>query len=175
LSELEANSSASATANLSSDQIETVESLQAAARDVVPAGPAFEHYLHPVAAFVVLPLFALFNTGIVLDAGLAKALAHPAGLGVLLGLVLGKQAGIMGASWIVIRTGLADMPRGITWGQIYGVAILAGVGLTMALFVSDLAFDSERLMSYSRAGIMTASAICAVVGYFVLRRSLDLK
>jgi NhaA family Na+:H+ antiporter len=171
LAELEANPPGDTPATLTARQIETVEELQQAAGAVIPAGPALEHYLHPVAAFGILPLFALVNTGIVLDTSILKALAHPAGLGVLLGLVLGKQAGIMAAAWLVIRTRLAEMPRGITWRQIYGIAVLAGVGFSIALFVSDLAIDNEQLMGYSRAGILTASAICAVAGYCILRRS----
>jgi NhaA family Na+:H+ antiporter len=88
-----------------------------------------------------------------------------------LGLVVGKQAGITGASWIVARLGLADVPPDLSWAQIYGAAILGGIGFTMALFVSDLAIQDSQLLGFSKLAILVASAICAAGGYAVLRRS----
>jgi NhaA family Na+:H+ antiporter len=171
LSDLESSDLSGEVTTLNADQMEALEDLYKATSDVVPAGPAFERYLHPVTAYVILPLFALFNAGVVLDSGIVTALTNPVGLGVLLGLVLGKQAGVTAASWIVIRCRLADMPAGVTWGQIYGSAILAGIGFTMALFVSDLAFEEARLLAFSKVGILAASALCAAVGYGFLRRT----
>jgi len=173
LAELEASNLSGEVTTLNSAQMEALDELHEATSDVVPAGPAFEHYLHPITAFVILPLFALFNAGVVMDSGLTKALTNPVGFGVLLGLLIGKQAGITAASWLVIRTRLAEMPQGVTWRQIHGASILAGIGFTMALFVADLAIEDEQLMGFSKAGILAASAVCATVGYFVLRRALD--
>ncbi len=153
--------------------MEAMEELHQATSDVMPAGLAFERLLHPITAFLILPVFALFNAGVVLDTKIIHALAHPVGLGVLFGLVLGKQAGITLASWLVIRCRLADMPVGVTWTQIYGASILAGIGFTMALFVSDLAFDMEPFLGFSKVGILAASLICAAGGYYVLRMNLD--
>jgi NhaA family Na+:H+ antiporter len=172
LAELEASDLTGEVTTLNSAQIEALDELHEATSDVVPAGPAFEHYLHPITAFVILPLFALFNAGVVMDTGLAKALTNPVGFGVLLGLLIGKQAGITAASWLVIRTRLADMPQGVTRGQIHGASILAGIGFTMALFVAELAIEDEQLIGFSKAGILAASTVCATVGYFVLRRAL---
>ncbi len=160
------------TTTLESEEMEAMEELHQATSDVMPAGLAFERLLHPITAFVILPVFALFNAGVVLDTKIIHALAHPVGLGVLFGLVLGKQAGITIASWLVIRGRLADMPIGVTWRQIYGAAILAGIGFTMALFVSDLAFDTEPLLGFSKVGILVASLLCAAGGYYVLRTAL---
>jgi len=160
------------TITLKSKEMEAIEELHQASSDVMPAGLTFERLLHPVTAFVILPVFALFNAGVVLDTKIIQALAHPVGLGVLFGLVLGKQAGITIASWLVIRFGLADMPGGVSWGQIYGAAILAGIGFTMALFVSDLAFDSEPLLGFSKVAILVGSLCCAAGGYYVLRIAL---
>jgi Na+:H+ antiporter, NhaA family len=173
LTELEATNLSGQVTHLNSDQMETLEDLHQATSDLVPAGLALERHLHPVTAYVILPLFALFNAGVVLRSGATSALASPAGLGVLAGLLIGKQVGITAASWIVIRLGLADLPLGVTWRQIHGAAILSGIGFTMALFISDLAFDQEQLLGFSKTGILVASAICAVVGYGVLRTALD--
>jgi len=173
LAELEASNISGECATLNSEPMDTLGRLHEAIGDVVPAGTALERYLHPVTAYVILPLFALFNAGIVLDSGVVAALANPVGLGVLLGLLIGKQAGITAASWVVIRCRFADMPAGVTWGQLYGSAILGGVGFTMALFVSDLAIPSERLLGSSKVAILAGSALCAAAGYLVLRSALD--
>jgi NhaA family Na+:H+ antiporter len=172
LAELEASNLTGDTAKLDPEQMEALEELHKATSDVVPAGHAFEHYLHPVTAYVILPLFALFNAGVVLGAGVLGAIANPLGLGIVLGLVVGKQAGITLATWVVIRTGLADLPENISWRQIHGVATLAGIGFTMALFVADLALADEQALASAKMGILAASAICAVLGYALLRSSL---
>jgi len=151
LAELEASNLSGEVTTLNSAQMEALDELHEATSDVV----------------------ALFNAGVVMDSGLTKALTNPVGFGVLLGLLIGKQAGITAASWLVIRTRLAEMPQGVTWRQIHGASILAGIGFTMALFVADLAIEDEQLMGFSKAGILAASAVCATVGYFVLRRALD--
>jgi NhaA family Na+:H+ antiporter len=173
LAELEASNLSGEVTQLSSKQMEIFERLHEATREVVPAGPAFERYLHPLTAYVVLPLFALFNAGVIVDYKIVHALVHPIGLGVLLGLIVGKQVGVTAASWVVIRSGLADMPAGVTWRQIHGAAILSGIGFTMALFVTDLAISDQQLLGFSKIGVLAASALCAAAGYWVLRMALD--
>jgi NhaA family Na+:H+ antiporter len=153
-------------------QMDAIEELREATEGLIPAGQSFEHHLHPVTAYLILPLFALFNAGVVLDAGIRNALVNPVGLGILLGLFVGKQVGVTLASWLAIRLGYADMPLGVTWGQIYGASILAGIGFTMSLFVTDLAFPNGTLVGPAKLGILGASALAAVVGYGVLRVAL---
>jgi NhaA family Na+:H+ antiporter len=172
LAQLEAANFRAGPAILNTDQIEALEELHDATRGVVPAGPSFERYLHPITAFLVLPLFALFNAGVVLNSGIVKALANPVGLGVLLGLAIGKQAGITGGALLAIRFGFADMPAGVTWSQIYGCALLAGIGFTMALFVADLGIQDQQLLAFAKVGTLAASALCAAAGYSVLRTAL---
>ena len=172
LSALEASNLGVERSTLSSEQTEALDELNEAIGDVVPAGTAFEHYLHPITAYVILPLFALFNAGVVMDSDIVHALADPAGFGVILGLFFGKQLGITGASWIVIRSRLADLPSKVTWGQIYGGSLLAGIGFTMALFISDLALRDPQLLGRSKLGILLGSSLSAAAGYFVLRRVL---
>jgi NhaA family Na+:H+ antiporter len=172
LAALEASGFGAGRAKLSSEEIEDLEELHRATSDAVPAGTAFERYLHPVTAYVVLPLFALFNAGVEVDYKSLGYLAHPVGLGVALGLLIGKQLGITGASWIVIRSRLADMPANVTWKQIWGGSLLAGIGFTMALFVSDLAFGDPQMRQRAKLSILVASAVCAAAGYQILRSAL---
>lgn len=172
VAQLEASNLSGDITTLNADQMEALEQLHDATSDVVPAGVSFERYLHPITAFAILPLFALFNAGVVIDSGAVTALANPVGLGVLLGLVIGKQAGIMGGSWLVIRFRFADMPAGVTWGEMYGSALLAGIGFTMSLFVADLGIQDQQLLGFSKVGILAASALCAAGGYYFLRTAL---
>ena len=122
-----------------------------------------ERYLHPVTAYVLLPLFALFDGGVVIDSGVA-ALADPVGLGVLVACSLALGSVSQGRL-ILIRFGPAEMPSGVNSGQIHGSAILTCVGFTMSLFVSDLAFGRELIIGFSKIGILAGSALCATVGY----------
>jgi NhaA family Na+:H+ antiporter len=140
-----------------------------------PAGLKMEHHLHPVQAWVILPLFALFNAGVVLDTEAAGMLLNPISVGVLLGLVFGKQVGVFLFSWLAVRAGWAVLPDGVTWAQIYGVSCLAGIGFTMSLFISDLAFSDALLVSEAKIGILAASLIAGVWGMFVLWRVLPHK
>jgi NhaA family Na+:H+ antiporter len=172
LAELEASNLSAEMSSLNSEQMETFEQLHQVTSEVVPSGLAFEHYLHPVTSYVILPLFALFNAGIVIDYGIVKALTNTVGLGVLLGLLVGKQVGIMVACWIVVRLRLAEIPPGVTWGGIHGAAILAGIGFTMAIFIADLAIPDPQLLGFSKVGVLAASAVCGSLGYGLLRMTL---
>jgi len=150
------------------DQYSTIEELYDAVSDLRPANLALEQYFHPISAFVVLPLFALANAGVTLDRGKFALFTSPIAGGILLGLIIGKQLGITLFTWLVVRVGGARLPAGVTWGQVYGASCLAGIGFTMALFVSDLAFDDALLISAAKLGILSASLISAAVGYLVL-------
>jgi NhaA family Na+:H+ antiporter len=157
---------------LDHEQLEAVVVVEEAARGMQPAGLRLEHYWHPVQAFFILPLFALANAGVRLDQGVFQALASPVGLGIILGLFIGKPVGFMLFSWLAIRTGRAELPEGVTWMQFFGMSCMAGIGFTMSLFVSELAFESESLIASAKIGILAGSLISAVAGYFVLRAVL---
>lgn len=132
-----------------------------------------EHDLHPSVAFIILPIFAFANAGISLEGISVASLLEPVPLGIALGLFLGKQIGIFGIVWIVVKAGLARLPEGMNWVQLYGVSVLCGIGFTMSLFISSLAFE-QGAMAYAtndRLGILVGSIISAVVGYFLLRYS----
>ena len=126
-----------------------------------------EHIWHMPVAYLVIPIFALANAGIPLAFGsFGETLTHPVTLGVLLGLVLGKFIGITGASWIVLKLGLAELPKDTRFTQIAGVSLLAGIGFTMSIFVAELGFGGrEDLLLMAKTGILVASLLAGVVGF----------
>ncbi|MEO7505146.1 MAG: Na+/H+ antiporter NhaA [Sphingomicrobium sp.] len=128
-----------------------------------------EHRLHPWVMFGVVPLFGLVSAGVALPAS-AAALLAPLPLAVCAGLVLGKQAGIFGSIWLAVRSGLAARPVGASWGQLYGAALLCGIGFTMSLFIGALAFPAHPALSdAARIGTLAGSLISALAGFAVLR------
>ena len=130
-----------------------------------------EHDLHPAVAYGILPLFAFANTGISFEGLTLQSLLHPVPMGIALGLFIGNQVGVFGFSWVVIRLGLAKLPTGASWLQLYGVAMLCGIGFTMSLFISSLAFEQSGpgLPIDDRLGIMIGSVLSAILGYITLR------
>ena len=136
-----------------------------------------EHRLLPWTTFVIVPIFALANAGVRVSwDDLTSAFSEPVTLGVLLGLVVGKPVGIMIFSLLAVRLGIGKQPAGATWPQIFGVAMLGGIGFTVALFVTELAFGPGLLANQAKIGILAASAIAGVAGYLYLRtvgRSVD--
>jgi len=133
-----------------------------------------EHTLHPWVAFGIMPLFAFANAGVSLEGMSLFTLFEPIPVGVALGLFLGKQLGVFGFAKLCIKLGLARMPDGASWLSLYGTSVLCGIGFTMSLFISTLAFDpgaSEEGIS-ARLGILAGSFVSAVCGYFILKYSL---
>ena len=128
-----------------------------------------EHALSPWVAFAIVPLFAFANAGIALGGVGWETLTHPLVLGIAAGLFVGKQAGIAGAIWLAGRFGIGR-PGGAPWRQVYGVALLAGIGFTMSLFIGQLAFpDDPVLADEVKLGVLLGSLLAAVSGYLVLR------
>ncbi|MFD1624055.1 Na+/H+ antiporter NhaA [Azospirillum griseum] len=127
-----------------------------------------EHALHPWVAFAIMPIFALANAGVPLDGITPASLLAPVPLGIALGLFLGKQVGVYLAVWLAVRAGLARPPAGASWTQIYGVALLTGIGFTMSLFIGTLAFPDPSYAVSVRLGVLTGSILSAIVGYLVL-------
>jgi NhaA family Na+:H+ antiporter len=135
---------------------------------------SFERALHPWVAYGVLPLFAFANAGVPLIGISAGELLHPVSLGIVAGLFVGKQVGIVGMSWLAVRCGFASLPSGVGWGQLYGASILCGIGFTMSLFIASLAFEQGggAYLGLERIGILAGSTIAGVAGYLVLRWQL---
>lgn len=128
-----------------------------------------EHELHPWVAFLILPIFAFANAGVSLQGIAPSDLLQPLPLGIALGLFIGKQIGVFGATWIAVKSDLARLPEGVTWKQVYGVACLTGVGFTMSLFIGSLAFGADDTMNAVRLGVISGSILSGLLGFAVLR------
>ncbi|PZO88350.1 MAG: Na+/H+ antiporter NhaA [Micavibrio aeruginosavorus] len=128
-----------------------------------------ENDLHPWVAFLILPVFAFANAGVPFEGISFSSLLDPLTLGIILGLFLGKQAGVFGAMWLAIKTGLCPKPEGTHWSQLYGVSILCGIGFTMSLFIGGLAFTGLEQQAEVRLGVLAGSFISAIAGYILLR------
>jgi len=160
---------------ISKNQIHALEGLeQAAARAGVPL-QRLEHALHPWTAFAIMPIFALANAGVALNASPAQLIASPASLGVLLGLVIGKQLGVFAGAWLAIRSGLGHTPAGLNFRHLHGAAALSGIGFTMSIFIANLAFpDNQALADAVKLAVLAASVLSGIWGYLLLRaRPLD--
>ena len=135
-----------------------------------------EHDLHTVVAFGVLPLFAFVNAGISFEGMSFADLLHPVSLGITVGLFAGKQLGVFLLCLLAIRLGMAKLPDGATWGSLYGVAVLSGVGFTMSMFIDTLAFENlpaDTVFDFdARLGILLGSLASGALGYLVLKRTL---
>lgn len=153
-------------------QLDAISNLRRAAQGMEPAGLLFEERLHPFVVFFILPLFAFFNAGVRIEGSFTETVMQPVSLGVIVGLVLGKQAGITLFSWLAVKSGRAALPEGVDWGDLYGAACLGGVGFTMSLFVAELAFDTPMLGAAAKIGILSASLIAATWGVIVLATQL---
>ena len=131
-----------------------------------------EHGLHYWVAFMILPLFAFVNAGVDLRGISLEEMLTPVPLGIMLGLFIGKQLGVFGFSWVAIKLGLAKLPAGSNWAQLYGVSILTGIGFTMSLFVDSLAYNDTQVYHYAdKLAILLGSFLSGVAGYLVLMYS----
>jgi NhaA family Na+:H+ antiporter len=148
-------------------QQEAVHALVSAVDEAQAPLQRMEHALQGVVAFIILPLFALANAGVPL-AG-SGALRNSIALGIVLGLVVGKPLGITLASWLAVRSGLADLPAGVGWRALHGAAWLGGIGFTMSLFIAGLAFADAAHLDTAKLGILAASLVAGSIGWLLLR------
>lgn len=149
---------------LTKNQVHLIEDIEEVNEKAHTPLQKLEHALHPVTAYFILPLFALANAGVHIEGSVLKMLLHPISIGIIVGLVLGKFIGISLFSKLVVKLKLSNLPNGVSWQQIYGVAFLAGIGFTMSIFISDLAFKNEEYKQIAKVGIMTASLLSAIIG-----------
>ena len=128
--------------------------------------------LRPWTSFVIVPVFALANAGVELSSdALGEALRSPVTIGIVVGLVLGKLVGVGSFTWLAVRLGLCELPQGATWPKILGIGAVAGIGFTVSLFITNLAFGSTEIADQAKIGILVASAVAAVGGAAILRSS----
>lgn len=133
-----------------------------------------ERLIHPWVSYLVLPLFALVNAGVTFSGDMLKeAMVSPVTFGVLVGLMIGKTAGVTAFSWVAVRLGLAEFSGDLTWAQMAAIAPLSAIGFTVALFITELAFTEGTLADQAKVGILAASLFAGVIGYVTLRLALQ--
>lgn len=125
---------------------------------------SLEHGLTPYVLYLIIPIFAFANAGVVLQGMTFADLLAPLPLGIALGLIAGKQLGVFGITYVMVKSGMSRMPHGANWMHIYGVACLAGIGFTMSLFIGSLSFSDAAMMNQVRLGVLSGSAISALLG-----------
>lgn len=154
---------------VSAGQLHVIEDIKVYASAAETPLQRLEHAMHPLVAFVVLPIFAFSNAGITFTSDLFAQITSNITLGVWFGLTIGKTIGIGVASKLMVTLKLAELPTGVSWKKIYAVAFLASIGFTMSIFITELAFSNPEKVLQAKLGIFIASAIGGVVGYFLLR------
>ncbi|MEJ2698367.1 MAG: Na+/H+ antiporter NhaA [Desulfuromonadales bacterium] len=154
---------------LREEKLGTLSALEHVCAEAMSPLQRMEHEMNHWVIFGVMPIFALANAGIPLDlADLGPALAHPVTRGVALGLLIGKPVGIFLFSWVAVRIGVAELPAGTTWPEIFGIGLLGGIGFTMSLFITNLAFADPQLIDAAKASIFAASLLAGIAGFALL-------
>ena len=152
-----------------SERLGTLLALEHICHDSMSPLQRMEHEMHAWVIFGVMPLFALANAGISLTLGdLSHSLSSPVTLGVALGLLFGKPFGILLFSWCAVRIGWCDLPHGSRWADIFGMGLLAGIGFTMSMFITNLAFSNPAFATHAKVGIFLASLLAGISGYLFL-------
>lgn len=154
---------------LSDEQNEHLKRIKSAASNITSPLIQLEHNLLPLVSFIIIPLFAISNAGVYLGHNLSENIFNDVSIGIVLGLVVGKQIGIFGCVWIAVRLGLASLPPSIRWIHIYGVSWLGGIGFTMSLFIINLALSDEQSIIQAKIGVVIASIIAGIGGFLILR------
>tara|TARA_B100000678_G_C18219766_1_gene506696 strand:+ start:622 stop:1830 length:1209 start_codon:yes stop_codon:yes gene_type:complete len=131
----------------------------------------WEHGLHPWVAFLVVPIFALANAGVSFEGMEPSALLAPLPLGIALGLLVGKQIGIFGLAWLAVKSGIARLPKGVGWMQVWGLSLIAGIGFTMSLFIGNLAFADAAAINAVKLGVLSGSIVAALLGVLILLKA----
>lgn len=153
------------------EYLNEVDQIARVSRMTIPPITRLNHNIHTLVYFVVLPLFAFANASVMfVGTDIVATMTHPVALGVFFGLLVAKPAGIFLTSLITVKVGLSDLPEGVSWGHMAGASILGGVGFTMAIFVTNLAFTDPALIATSKIAILAASFIAGIVGFLILRR-----
>ncbi|MCL4209575.1 MAG: Na+/H+ antiporter NhaA [Phycisphaerales bacterium] len=146
-----------------------VRGLQVACEYVQTPLNRLEHGIHPWVAYLIMPVFALANAGVTIGDGAVGAITSGAGLGIVLGLVVGKPLGLILTVWLAVKSGLCKLPEGAAWRHIVGTGFLAGIGFTMSLFIANLAFRDHDTLDAAKMGILAGSLVSGVTGFLLLR------
>ena len=127
-----------------------------------------QHALHRPVAYFIVPLFALANTGIILSEGWVSQLTNANSIGIITGLVVGKPFGILLFCWLLIKLTKISLPANVAWKNMLGAAVLAGIGFTMSIFISNLAFNDDQTIKYAKVSVLLASLIATMIGLSIL-------
>ena len=127
-----------------------------------------EHAIAGTVSFLIVPLFAIANTNITFQSEMVQGLSSPLGLGIIVGLIVGKSVGIMGTCWLCIKSGLATLPHLASWKHMFGVGLLGGIGFTMSIFVSLLSFSDPLFIEEAKLAVLVGSLISGLCGYLFL-------
>ncbi|HSP10961.1 MAG TPA: Na+/H+ antiporter NhaA [Salegentibacter sp.] len=146
----------------------TIEKFSSLTEDATPPLQRLEHALYPFVSFVVLPLFAFANAGVTIDTSSLDIFFSPVTLGVVFGLIFGKFFGIVIFTRLMVFLKISALPRNVKWKHIYGLGLLGGIGFTMSLFITELAFVDDILQGQAKIGILSASLLAGIIGYFYL-------
>lgn len=157
---------------LTNEQIAKLKEVESASDRVISPLQSLEDNLHNAANFIILPLFAFVNAGVVFSGG--GDVVGDVGIAVALGLLLGKFVGIYSFTWLAIRSGLSFMPQGMNWKNVAGVALLGGIGFTVSLFIANLSFGTTHpvLLNQAKFGVLSGTVLAGILGYIVLRMVL---
>lgn len=159
---------------LNHDEIKALDSVEYMSKQLVSPLQHLEHTLHGWVSYVIMPIFALANAGVVISFSGLGELSHIS-YNIALALVFGNVIGIMVMSFIAIKLKLADLPENVNYMQLFGVSLLGGLGFTMSLFISNLAFEDENLVTAAKMGVIIGSLVAGVLGYIILRFTLKVK
>ena len=155
---------------LTQKQHQIISSIKNVSSEAATPLQLIEETLHPWVTFLIIPLFALSNAGVEIRANFFTDIVNPVSIGVFTGLVFGKIAGVLIFTWLLVKLNIATLPQQITWKHVIGLGLLAGVGFTMSLFITALAFTDSQMIDQSKYGILLASLGAAILGVLTLRR-----
>jgi NhaA family Na+:H+ antiporter len=128
-----------------------------------------QHFLHKPVAFIILPIFALANTAITLSSDIGSTLTQHYSLGIAFGLIVGKPLGIFALTFVAVKMGICQLPSDLNWKSILGVGFLGGIGFTMSIFITLLAFDQEAIINNAKFVILISSLIAGIIGFISLK------
>jgi Na+:H+ antiporter, NhaA family len=159
------------TSLISHEQLHVLDEIKKSIKLVETPLQRLEHRMHPFVVFLVIPIFAFANAGVKIDGNIIEMLTSPITMGVMAGLVVGKLLGISLITKLMVKMKIARLPEDVNWAQIYGASLLAGVGFTMSLFITKLAYNDADTILHAKVGILFASLIAGVLGYILLYRA----
>ncbi len=156
---------------VSKERFKIVTKIRKVSKMAIPPLQRLEHGLHPFVAFVVMPVFALSNAGVTFSDSITSNILSPVAGGIISGLLLGKVIGVSFTVWVLVKTGISPLPLGMNNRHILGVGFLAGIGFTMSLFISNLAFHDPVLLDQAKIAILISSTVASVAGYLLIKQA----